>query len=257
VDTAAVQGTLLEQMALTRQVTSLGLGARSTVNLKVRQPLAKALVHVRDGQETLSEAFTAIVADELNVKTLQFVADEATLLRFEVLPNSKLLGPRLGAQFPRVRAALGALDPAAVVHQVQAGWPVVVTTDGEDLELTPEEVLIRPHPAAGLAVATEKGVTVAVDTVVTPVLRMEGLARELVRRLQVMRKDAGFNIEDRIITYCLAEGDLAEAVTMWAEYIKTETLSLELVMAAAPPESYRETHTVEGMTIALGVQRHV
>jgi isoleucyl-tRNA synthetase len=257
VDTAAVQSTLLDQMALTRQVTSLGLGARSTVNLKVRQPLAKALVHVRDGQETLSEAFTAIVADELNVKALAFVADEATLLRFEVLPNSKLLGPRFGAQFPRVRAALSALDPAAVVHQVQAGLPVVVTMDGEDIALTPEEVLIRTHPAAGLAVATEKGVTVAVDTVVTPALRTEGLARELVRRLQVMRKDAGFNIEDRIITYCLAAGDLAEAVTTWAEYIKAETLSLDLVTAAAPPESYCETHTIEGMTIILGVQRHV
>ncbi len=257
VDTTAVQGTLLDHMALTRQVTSLGLGARSTMNLKVRQPLAKALVHVRDGQETLSEAFTAIVADELNVKALQFVADEATLLRFEVLPNSKLLGPRFGGQFPQVRAALSALDPAAVVHQVQEGLPVVVTLHGEDIELTPEEVLIRTHPAAGLAVATEKGVTVAVDTIVTPGLRTEGLARELVRRLQVMRKDAGFNIEDRIITYSLAEGDLAEAVTAWAEYIKAETLSLDLVMAAAPPESYCETHTVEGMTITLGVRRHV
>jgi isoleucyl-tRNA synthetase len=86
---------------------------------------------------------------------------------------------------------------------------------------------------------------------------MEGLARELVRRLQVMRKDAGFNIEDRIITYYVAAGDLAEAVTTWAEYIQTETLSLDLVMAAAPPESYSETHTIEGMTITLGVQRHV
>jgi isoleucyl-tRNA synthetase len=256
-DATAVQRTLLDQMALTRQVTSLGLGARSTVNLKVRQPLAKALVHVHDGQETLSEAFTAIVADELNVKALQFVADEATLLRFEVLPNSKLLGPRFGGQFPQVRAALSAMDPAGVVHQVQQGLPVVVTMDSEDIELTPEEVLIRTHPAAGLAVATEKGVTVAVDTAVTPALRMEGLARELVRRLQVMRKDAGFNIEDRIITYYLAAGDLAEAVTTWAEYIKTETLSLDLVMAAAPPESYSETHTIEGMTITLGVQRHV
>ena len=179
-----------------------------------------------------------------------------TLLRFEVLPNSKLLGPRFGGQFPRVRAALSALDPTAVVHQVQAGSPVVVTMDGENIALTPEEVLIRTHPAAGLAVATEKGVTVAVDTVVTPALRTEGLARELVRRLQVMRKDAGFNIEDRIITYSLAAGDLAEAVTMWTEYIKAETLSLDLVTAAAPPESYCETHTIEGMTITLGVQRH-
>src|SRR5207247_8687978 len=146
VDTTAVQSALLDQMALTRQVTSLGLGARSTVNLKVRQPLAKALVHVRHGQGTLSDACTTIVADELNVKALQFVADEATLLRYEVLPNSKLLGPRFGVQFPRVRAALGAMDPAAVVHQAQEGVPVVVTLVGEDIALTPEEVIIRTHP---------------------------------------------------------------------------------------------------------------
>src|SRR5262249_24971891 len=154
VDTTAVQRPLLDQMALTRQITSLGLGARSTVSLKVRQPLAKVLVHVRDGQETLSEALTAIVSDELNVKALQFVADEATLLRYEVLPNSKLLGPRFGVQFPQVRAALGAMDSAAVVHQVQERLPVVVTLDSENIELTPEEVLIRTHPATGLAVAT-------------------------------------------------------------------------------------------------------
>ena len=98
-DIAAVQSALLDQMALTRQVTSLGLGARSTVNLKVRQPLAKALVTCAMGRRPC-RSFTAIVADELNVKTLQFVADEATLLRFEVLPNSKLLGPRFGARFP-------------------------------------------------------------------------------------------------------------------------------------------------------------
>jgi isoleucyl-tRNA synthetase len=256
VDTTAVQSTLLDQMALTRQVTSLGLGARSTVNLKVRQPLATALVHVRDGQGTLSEAFTTIVAEELNVKALEFVAEEATLLRFEVLPNSKLLGPRFGAQFPRVRAALSAVDPATVVHQIQAGLPVSLTVDGDAIELTPEEVLIRTHPAAGLAVATEKGVTVAVDTVVTPALRTEGLARELVRRIQVMRKEAGFNTEDRIITYSLTAGELSAAVTTWAEYIKAETLSLDLIMAAAPPESYCETHTIEGMAITLGVQRH-
>ena len=83
------------------------------------------------------------------------------------------------------------------------------------------------------------------------------VGKELVRRLQVMRKDAGFNIEDRIITYSLAAGELAEAISTWAEYIKAETLSLDLVTAAAPPESYSETHTIEGMTITLGVQRPV
>jgi isoleucyl-tRNA synthetase len=242
-------------MALTRQVTSLGLGARGSVNLKVRQPLARALVHVRDGEGVWSEACTAMVTEELNVKALQMVAEEETLLRYEVLPNSKLLGPRLGGKFPRLRAALSAASPAAVVQQVQAGLPVTLTVDGEEVELTPDEVLIRTHPAAGLAVATDKGITVAVDTAITPALRTEGLARELVRRIQVMRKDAGFNIEDRITTYGQAEGELAVALADWADYIKAETLSVALVEGPPPPEAYTETHTLEGTSITVGVQR--
>jgi isoleucyl-tRNA synthetase len=255
VDTAMIDTVLLEQMALTRQITSLGLSARGSVNIKVRQPLATALVHIRDGVPAWSEDCTAMISEELNVKTLQFVEDETQLLRFEVLPNSKLLGPRFGAAFPRLRAALSAADPASVVHQVQAGQAVKLVVDGAEVELSPEEILVRTHPAASLAVATDRGVTVAVDTTITPALRTEGLARELVRRIQVMRKDAGFNIEDRITTYALAEGELAEALTGWADYIKAETLSTALVMAAPPPEAYSETPTIEGMSITLGVMR--
>jgi isoleucyl-tRNA synthetase len=256
VDTAAVDTVLLEQMALTREVTSLGLAARGSVNIKVRQPLAKALIHLRDGQSVWSDACTAMVTEELNVKGLQMVTAEASLLRYEVLPNSKLLGPRLGGKFPHLRAVLAAADPATIAHQVQSGVSVTLSVDGEEIALAPEEVLIRTHAAAGLAMATDKGITVAVDTTITPALRTEGLARELVRRIQVMRKDAGFNIEDRITTYSLAEGELAEALAAWSDYLKAETLSTELLSTTPPPEAYTETQTIEGMSIILGVQRH-
>jgi isoleucyl-tRNA synthetase len=256
VDTAAVDTVLLEQMELTRQVTSLGLAARGSVNIKVRQPLAKTLVHLRDGRGAWSNACTAMVTEELNVKELQLVTEEESLLRYEVLPNSKLLGPRLGAKFPRLRVVLGAADPTTIAHQVQSGASVTLPVDGEDIALGPEEILVRTHAAAGFAVATDKGITVAVDTTITPSLRTEGLARELVRRIQVMRKDAGFNIEDRITTYSLAEGELAEALASWSDYIKAETLSLALVATPPPPEAYTETQTIEGMSVTLGVQRH-
>jgi isoleucyl-tRNA synthetase len=254
-DMAAVNTTLLDQMSLARQVTSLGLGARGSVNIKVRQPLATALVHVREGQETWSEACTAMVIEELNVKTLQFVDDDSQLVRFEVLPNSKLLGPRFGATFPQVRAALADLDPTPVVRRVQTGRVVKLLVEGDEVELAPEEVVVRTHAVEGLAVAVERGITVAVATEITPELRTEGLARELVRRIQVMRKDAGFNIEDRITTYGLAEGELAAAFDTWADYIKAETLSTTLVATPAPADAYTETHTIEGMSITLGVQR--
>jgi isoleucyl-tRNA synthetase len=96
---------------------------------------------------------------------------------------------------------------------------------------------------------------VAIDTAITPALRTEGLARELVRHIQVMRKDAGFNIEDRITTYSVAEGELAEALHRWSDYIKAETLSTTLVATVPPAAAYVATHTIDGMSIIIGVQR--
>ena len=254
-DVAVVDDALLDQMALARQITSLGLGSRGNANIKVRQPLAAALAYVQEDGTAWSETYTAIVCEELNVKSLQFVEREAQLLSYEVLPNNKLLGPRLGATLGRVRTALTQADAGAVVQNVQSGDPVTLSIDGETYELAPDEVLIRTHPAAGLAVATDRGVTVAVETDITQELRTEGLARELVRRIQVMRRDAGFNIADRIVTYGLADGPLSDALLAWSDYVKAETLSIDLVAGAPPSGAYSEEHRIDGMAITLGVQR--
>ena len=254
-DVAVVDNTLLNQMALARQITSLGLGSRGSANIKVRQPLAAALAYVQENGMAWSDTYTAIVCEELNVKSLQFVEREAQLLSYEVLPNNKLLGPRLGASLGRVRAALTHADAGAVVQNVQSGSSVTLSIDGETFELAPDEVLIRTHPAEGLAVATDRGVTVAVETDITPDLRTEGLARELVRRIQVMRRDAGFNIADRIVTYGLSDGPLSDALLAWSDYVKAETLSIDLVAGAPPSEAYSEEHRIDGMTITIGVQR--
>ena len=256
-DVVVVDATLLDQMALARQITSLGLGSRGSANIKVRQPLSAALAYVQEDGTAWSETYTAIVCEELNVKSLQFVDREAQLLSYEVLPNNKLLGPRLGATLGRVRAALTHADAGAVVQNVQSGKPVTLSVDGETVELAPDEVLIRTHPAVGLAVATDRGVTVAVETDITPELRTEGLARELVRRIQVMRRDAGFNIADRIVTYGLCDGPLSDALLTWSDYVKAETLSTDLVASVPPSEAYSEEHRIDGMTITLGVRRQV
>jgi isoleucyl-tRNA synthetase len=129
--------------------------------------------------------------------------------------------------------------------------------EGEGVQLAPEEVLVQTEPAEGLAVAADKGVTVAVDAVITPQLKAEGLAREVVRRVQTMRKDADFNIEDRITTWYAVEGELADVVVEWGDYIRAETLSAELVASEPPADAYTETHKIEGTSITLGVKRNV
>jgi isoleucyl-tRNA synthetase len=194
--------------------------------------------------------------DELNVKELEFVADPRNLVTYRVLPDNKLLGPRFGAQFPRVRAALAAADPASIAARVQAGLPVTLEVDGQPVELAPGEILVNTQPAEGLAVAADRLVTVAIDTALTPALRAEGLAREIVRRIQAMRKEAGFNIEDRITSYYTAGGEIAQVMVNFAGYICAETLSTALLPEQPPVDIYSEEQTVDGIKLTLGVRRN-
>jgi isoleucyl-tRNA synthetase len=254
-DRVSINQSLIDQMALARQIASLGLSARNSAGLKVRQPLAKVLVYT-SGERSLDSEMVDIITDELNVKTFEFVEEAGRLVSYRLMPDNKLLGPRFGAQFPKVRAALGKADAASIASDVQAGLAVKLQVDGQTVELSPEEILIQTEPAEGLAVAADKLVTVAIDANLTPELRAEGLAREVVRRVQAMRKDAGFNIEDRITTYYHAEANLAQVFADWAEYIQAETLTTHLVAGQPPSEAYSEVHKVDGVELTLGVRRN-
>ncbi|MGW8250204.1 MAG: DUF5915 domain-containing protein, partial [Anaerolineales bacterium] len=254
-DETVIDNTLLDQMALARQIASLGLSARNSAGLKVRQPLAKVLVYA-GGKRSLSSELVDIVTDELNVKALEFVSEAGALVDYRILPDNKLLGPRFGAQFPKLRAALAALDPAQVAAAVSAGNPVALEMDGERFELSPEELLVETLPAEGLAVATDKLATVAVDATLTPELKAEGLAREVVRRIQAMRKEAGFDIADRITTYYRGSEELEAVFQTWSDYIQAETLTTKLVSGNPPEGVYIETHRVDGQELVLGVKQN-
>jgi len=130
---------------------------------------------------------------------------------------------------------------------------VTLEIGGETIKLAPAEVLASTEPVSGLAVAADKYTTVGIDSTLTPELRLEGLAREVVRRIQDMRKKAGFNIEDRITTWYQAEGELAEVFQHWGDYIASETLTNNLQAGAAPAQSYVEEQTIEGGTVVIGV----
>jgi isoleucyl-tRNA synthetase len=253
-DSATQDDELLEQMALARRVASLGLSARQGANLKVRQPLSKVLVYA--GKAALRQELVEIVEDELNVKAFEFVADEGQLVTYKVLPDNKLLGPRFGARFPQLRAALAAADPARIAVSVRLGEAVALELDGETVELAAAEILVSTQPAPGLAVAADKLITVGIDSTLTAGLKAEGLARELVRRIQDMRKKAGFNIEDRISTWYQASSELAQVFAVWGEYIASETLTTQLVAGPAPEGAFVEEQKVEGETVVLAVKQN-
>lgn len=255
VDASAVDETMLAQMALARQVASLGLGARSGANIKVRQPLGRAMAYVSGGVGSLTSELAEIVTDELNVKTFEFVSEAGTLVNYRVMPDNKLLGPRFGALFPRVRAALMAADPALVAAAANAGQPVRLEVDGQMVELAPNEVVVQTTPVEGLAVASDHGVTVAVDATLTPELRAEGLSREFVRRVQDLRKTAGLDISDRIRVVYDASPLLAGAVQSFRDYIMAETLALQLEPGDLPTGLPSVSDSFDGETVKVALER--
>lgn len=254
-DSNAVNELLLREMRLARNIASLGLSARGNANQKVRQPLARALAFVGLNQTSLGEELAEIVKDELNVKELVLTQEEGSIVKYRILPDNKLLGPRFGKKFPALRAALGARNASEIARLVGAGETVRIEVEGETAELAPGEVLVQTTAAEGLAVATGEGISVAIDTTLTPELAQEGLAREFVRAVQTMRKDAGFNIQDRIvIRYETTSRIVRDMLGAFADYIKRETLTNELGEGELAGGFADETR-VEGENVKISIKR--
>jgi isoleucyl-tRNA synthetase len=249
---ALLDEALLADVALLREIVELGRAARNKAALKVRQPLAELLVKLPNPEEKPAVAKLASqIQDELNVKAVTFVDDLGDLVTYIVKGKPQLIGPKYQREAPRVLDALKSADSAAIAREVQAGQSVSV--DG--YVLTPEEVDVSATDRPGLSVATENHLAVAVTTTVSPELAQEGLARELVHRIQTMRKAADFQIEDRITTYFEVPDDVRHVFDRFGPYIKQETLSRELKAGSGPANAYREVVNVDGQRVKLAVSR--
>jgi isoleucyl-tRNA synthetase len=256
-DGAQADEQLCADMAMVQRVTSLGHAARQSANLKVRQPLAQVVVRVRTSEEEAAlRRLQQFVLDELNVKTLGFTDAGSDLVDVVVFPYPKQLGQKYGKGYPKIKAALAALDQLELAGKLGAGEAVEVEAEGERYTVSPEDVEVRMTPRAGYSVAQTGGYLVAITTELDQALLQEGYARELVRRIQQLRKDANLAISDRIVTY-LADGDLMHAVVAhFGDYVREETLSLDLVQvhgAAGGSSSGVPAH-LPSVTFDLGGQ---
>ncbi len=247
---------LVEAMAAVRQAATLGHSVRSSANLKVRQPLTQALIATDPRRREVLSGLLDLLADELNVKEVNFVAEEGELVNYRLLPVNRVLGPKFGPQFPQVRKALGRLQAAAAVARLHAGETLTLTLeDGTEVTLAPEEVLVQTEAREGFGVAGEGGLVVALDTELTPELEQEGLAREFVRRVQELRKQADYQLTDRVVVAYRAEGLLAEAVWIFREEIAAEVLADALEPADAPAGDRVLEDTVDGHPLVVAVRR--
>jgi isoleucyl-tRNA synthetase len=220
---------LLAAMAEARRLVGLGRQARTEAKVKVRQPLARALITVDPRLRGAVEPLLGLVADELNVKQVAFAHGEAGLVAFRLVPSFRALGPRFGAQAPAVAAAVRAADAAALAPRLSEGGRVTVEVPGMgSIQLGADEVAVVEEPVTGWRVVREGSASVALDLEVTPELRREGLARDLVRAVQDLRKAAGLAVDDRIELAVKAEGEVAEAVAAHRDHLLGETLATAL-----------------------------
>ncbi len=247
---------LIDDMDLAIKVASLGRSARGLAGIKLRQPLSLAVVAGPfAGQEEPLGPLADLVLDELNVKDLRFTADPTELVSYVLKPDPSVLGPRYGPLLPSLQQAVASLDATDSARRLQAGEAISVTVNGETIELSPDEVLVEKRAHEGYEVAQEGDYTVAVSVTLTEDLIQEGLARELVRRIQNLRKDAGFRIEDKIVTYYQGSAELAKVMREHAEYIGDETLSVDMVEGEAPQGAHGGEFKINGWDIALQLVR--
>ncbi|HEX9813947.1 MAG TPA: DUF5915 domain-containing protein, partial [Myxococcota bacterium] len=224
-DAAAVDEPLSERMDLVRLIASLGRNARTSAQLKVRQPLSKVEVILADTRhQAWLEEHAAVIKEELNVKQLEFCDDPSLYVEHEVVPNFKLLGPKLGKMMPRVKQWLGEQSGAGLLANIRDNGQIDLEIDGQAIALTREEVEIRIRPKEGWTSANDRGVVVVLSTELTDELVAEGLARDLVRVIQDRRKELGCEFTDRIEVGIVTESKrLRQAVESFRDYIAQET----------------------------------
>ena len=244
---------LLSDTAVARMAVNLGHSARAQLKVKLRQPLARAMIVADEAAREAIRLQAEVIADELNVKKIEFVSRESDLVTYKILPDNRKLGPKFGADFPRLRVELGRLDPVTVAGTVRAGLELNLSIDGRTITLAPDDVLVQATPREGLVVAGQEGVVVALDTHLTEALVYEGLAREVVRRVNDLRKDAGLELTDRIITSYEASPRLNEAIRAFEGYVRAETLSVDLRCEAPVSGSTTAADSFDGESLTIGV----
>jgi isoleucyl-tRNA synthetase len=245
---------LLEDMELILRLASLGHAARNAGGRKLRQPLAEAAFSVGSAAErSVVEKHAALLADELNVKKVRLLDAATEAVEYRLNPLPKQLGQKYESRFPHIREALLRLDPAQAASRLNAGQSVDVTVDQETLSILPAEVEVRIQARSGLGASADGPYLAAVSVALTPELEAEGLAREFIRRLQDLRKQAGLEIADRIVVQFHASPRLAGALSAHLETIAAEALASRLETAPDPSGQTTADFSFEGETARVAL----
>ena len=243
---------LMRDMELTMKVCSLGRSARSKAGIKLRQPLAMVKVAADRAILKRLERFKNLIKEELNVKAISLTNRMEEIVRYRVKPKPEVLGKRFGRLFSKIKSAMEELSQSEA-ERLREGLPIELKVDGRRVQVQLEDVEVETVSKEGYAVAEESGLFVGVDIRLTEELKMEGLARDIVRRIQNQRKAAGFEIADEIEMYYEAGPRLTKVFERFGDYIAAETLSIAMHNRSPPEGTHVAEYILDGEKMRIGL----
>lgn len=252
-DPARVDEALAGEMDLVRDIVSSGRNARTEAKLKVRQPLARVeIILARQDHERWLRLHTPLIAEELNVKTVDFATSADQYVQYQIKANFKALGPKFGKLAPQIAAALQKIDALQSRQQLVAAGKLVLEVGGQSIELTPDEVEIRLEAKAGWAASQSRAGVVVLSTELTSELRDEGAVRELIHYVQAIRKDLNLAYEQRIGLLIDGPPEFVRIVRQFADTLRGECLADRIDFG--PTTANRLAIEIEGTAVTLAVE---
>lgn len=252
---AFIDKDLEERMQMAQKICSLVLSLRKRNNLKVRQPLSKIMIPAKNmHQQAQIEAVRDLILSEVNIKSIDFLSKENNVLVKSIKANFKTLGPKFGAKMKAIAAGISAFSQEDIAT-IETEGKYSLTIDGEGIEISLSDVEIITQDIPGWVVANEDDLTVALDTTITEELRKEGVSRELVNRIQNIRKEQGFEVTDSIIVEIEKCDLLCEAAKSFHDYIAGETLTKELRFSEHVDNPLQTIDIIEGKNLAIKISK--
>jgi isoleucyl-tRNA synthetase len=248
-----INADLESRMGIAQRVVGLVRTMRAKTNLKTRQPLSRIAVPASAETRRLIEQMNDVILEEINVKAIEFIDESSPIVRKTATPNFKIIGPKFGKLVNAVAKRIKEMSSVEVVQLDQTGT-YSLEVNGTPVVVTREDVAIAAQSIEGWLVESAEGLTVALDTTLTPELVNEGLAREFVNRVQNMRKDAGLSVTDRIRIYFESSGRVADAVVHMSDYIKSETLAIQVNSGRDSAEHW-EKWEIDGEACEIGISK--
>ncbi|MBV1820330.1 isoleucine--tRNA ligase [Bacteroidales bacterium MSK.15.36] len=224
-DENLIQEELEREMDEAYKIVKLGRSARNSVNIKNRQPLSSMLV----SSKTLPEYYGCIIKDELNIKNITFGADLSNYVEFNIKPNLPILGKKYGRYIPQIRKEIASMDQMELAQKIRQGEKVAINIDGNEIELNEENLLVTMKGLEGFAFAGEGTIGVVLNTTITEELKEEGQLREILSKIQNMRKEKEFEVADRIKLYISGNEALEKVVKKFEDSIRKETIAEEVL----------------------------